>query len=363
MSNKIFNQIIDSLTIHGEPDNSLLECVKALSKQQLYEMGFNCRTFSEEELENITPDNLVNQIPLNIKNYYDFTPRELFLNALKIFTEQCKVELPLSEKIKKELDAIKDELFSDTGFLMSRGILFLFQNEGTVTPVLPKENAKIFAEILASDPELNHAENMMDFHKYAAVLTQLYGICPVSIFMEIWNRDYPDKQIPDKSEFKRVLKNCYSVTTHFYLVGNSLIAPQIQGRDLIEKIKEARMNLSVYMPSAEEIKECFNCYDYDEKSDAFRSIKQLLVRTTKDSDYAEHITYSIFSMIKAGTDITKMEDFLMEEFGVTFDKKTAPKFFQMLMAMGMQCHLWTKWGNTGITGLLNLLNEAKSLSL
>ena len=50
----------------------------------------------------------------------------------------------------------------------------------------------------------------------------------------------------------------------------------------------------------------------------------------------------------------------MEEFGVTFDKKTAPKFFQMLMAMGMQCHLWTKWGNTGITGLLNLLNEAKS---
>ena len=129
MSNNIFNQIIDSLTIHGEPDNSLLECVKALSKQQLYEMGFNCRTFSEEELENITPDNLVNQIPLNIKNYYDFTPRELFLNALKIFTEQCKVELPLSEKIKKEIDAIKDELFSDTSFLMSRGILFLFQNE------------------------------------------------------------------------------------------------------------------------------------------------------------------------------------------------------------------------------------------
>lgn len=361
MSNKNFNQIIDSLTIHGEADNSLLECVKALSKQQLYQMGFNCRTFSKEELENITPDNLVNQIPLNIKNYYDFTPRELFLNALKIFTEQCKVELPLSEKIKTELDAIKKDLFSDTAFLMSRGILFLFQNEGTVTPVLPKENAKIFAEILASDPELNHAENMMDFHKYAAVLTQLYGICPVSIFMEIWNRDYPDKQISDKSEFKRVLKNCYSVTTHFYLVGSSLIAPQIQGRDVIEKIKEARMNLSVYMPSAAEIKECFRCYDYDEKSDAFRTIKQLLVRTTKDSDYAEHITYSIFSMIKAGTDITKMEDFLMEEFGVTFDKKTASKFFQMLMAMGMQCHLWTKWGNTGITGLLNLLNEAKSL--
>ena len=68
MSNNIFNQIIDSLTIHGEPDNSFLECVKALSKQQLYEMGFNCRTFSEEELENITRDNLVNQIPQNIKN-------------------------------------------------------------------------------------------------------------------------------------------------------------------------------------------------------------------------------------------------------------------------------------------------------
>ena len=66
-------------------------------------------------------------------------------------------------------------------------------------------------------------------------------------------------------------------------------------------------------------------------------------------------------MMKVGTNISKMEDFLMEEFGVAFDKKTSSKFLQMLMAMGMQCHLWTKWGNTGMAGLFNLLNEAKKL--
>ena len=362
MSKKTFNQLINDLTIQGEPRNSLLDCAKALSKEQLEEIGFNCRTLSEEELENITSENLVSQVPLIIKNYYDFAPRELFLNSLKLFTDQCKVELPLSAKIKKEIDAINDELVTDTGFLQSRGILFLFQNEGTVTLVLPKENAKIFAEILASDPELNHAENKMDFHQYAAVLTQLYGICPIKIFMEIWNRDYPDNQISDKAEFKVLLKNCYSLTTHFYLVGSNLIAPQIQGRDIIDKIKKARMDFPVYMPPQGEIKERFGCYDYDEKSDAFKSIRELLVRSTKDSDYAEHITYSIFSMMKAEMDITKMEGFLMEEFGVTFDKKSFSKFFQMLMAMGMQCHLWTKWGNTGMAGLFNLLNKAKRIS-
>ena len=294
MSKETFNQLINDLTIQCEPKLSLLECVKTLSKHQLKEICFNCRVFNEKELENITPEMLISQIPNIIKNYYDFAPRELFLNSLKLFTEKCNIEFTLSKKVKNEIASIDDELVTDTGFLQSRGILFLFHNNKIVIPVLPEENAKVFAEILASDPELENAENKMDFHQYAVVLTQLYGICPVKIFMEIWNRDNPDNQITDKVEFKTLLKNAYSLTTHFYLVGSNLIAPQIQERETIESIKEARINLPVYMPSAEEIKERFGCYDYDEDSDAFKSIKQLMVRVTKDSEYAEHITYSIF---------------------------------------------------------------------
>ena len=40
----------------------------------------------------------------------------------------------------------------------------------------------------------------------------------------------------------------------FYLGWKSLIAPQIQDLDVMDKIKEASMEVSVYILSAEEIK-------------------------------------------------------------------------------------------------------------
>ena len=347
-----------ALIIHHEPVHSLSDCVRLLSAEQLKTIAVHSR-LSGDELDAVSADSVASQVQSQVRALYDCVPRELVISAFKVLTKDCGMSLPLSESVKKEIDAVGDETLSDTLFLQSRGIIFLFAHEGKVTSVLPDETLGFFSQLISSDSDLTKAGEWSEFHKYAVTLTKLYGICPMTVLLEIWNRDHSEKQIADKAECKCLVQECLCVTTHFNLIGGALVSPEIDNGIICEEIKEKRKKSFAYIPSAEEIKSHFRCYDYDEETEAFKAMKAFLMQETKNAKQAEKITYEVCTLIKAGVDFMEIPTFLQKEHGVRLKKDTGTKFISIFAVLIAQCHLWIRWGQTGMDGLTSRINSAK----
>ena len=357
-----YAQIRDELTIAHEPCYTLSDCMNVLSDEQFSHIALCTARLTGADLETILRENAIEQINNHIDALYHFAPHEFIISALRVVTKDCGISLPISESAAREIESAKEGSAMDFAFLQMRGIIFLFKDDGKIMPVVPDEAAAYLREIISADSNLAKAGDGEEFHKYAATLTQLYGICPITVLMELWNRDYPDASFTNKSECKEDLRKCYSLTVHFNLIGSSLVSPHLDSADIRERLKENRKNESVYTPSADEIKAHFTLYDYDEETEAFQALKELLLKEAKDYDYAEHIAYFVVVILKICTDITKIADYLENKYGISFSKKASGKFFQILMALGMQCHLWSRWEHTGMDGLMNLLSDAKNYS-
>ena len=357
-----YAQIRDELTIAHEPCYTLSDCMNLLSDEQFSHIALCTARLTGADAETISRENAIEQINNHIDAFYHFSSHEIVISALRVVTKDCGISLPLSESAAQEIESLTEDTEVYFGFLQMRGIIFLFKDDGKITPVVPDEAAACLREIISADSNLAKAGDGEEFHKYAATLTQLYGICPITVFMELWNRDHPDASFTNKSECKEDLRKCYSLTVHFNLIGSSLVSPHLESSDAREQIKEKRQNESVYMPSADEIKAHLTLYDYDEETESFLALKKLLLEETKDYDYAEHIAYFVVVILKIGKDVTKIADYLKNKYGISFNKSASGKFFQILMALGMQCHLWSRWGHTGMDGLMNLLSDAKNYS-
>lgn len=356
---KIFTSAFKDLLISAKPCHNRSECLGTMSKEQLKILALATRTYFGDTSEMIDVDFVNSKINNQILSFFHYGPRELVLSNFKTLSELCNAHLNYSESVANEIARTKDDLQNEILFLQSRGIIFLFKNGDEILPIVPDETVDFINQLLLADPELKTAGNMEDFHAYAAVLTALYGICPIKIFMDIWNRDFPNMQINDKNEFKEHLLNCHLVTTHFYLIGSSLISPNISTSEQRDQIKNQRQDIPVYMPDANEIKMHYRSYDYDDETKAFKSLRTFLIKKTKDAEYGEHITYEIFTILKLGIEFIKIEDILQEEFGIEFNKNEVQTFNKLILSATTTCHFWTKWGNTAMFNLSNLINNAK----
>ena len=363
---KEYARIKEELTIAHEMCHTLFDCMNVLSDEQFAHIARCTARLTGADVETVSRENAIEQIKKHIDAFYHFAPHEFIISALRVITKDCGISLPLSEPATQEIESVTENSAMEFALLQMRGIIFLFKNDGKITPVVPDEAAACLREIISADSDLAKAGDGEEFHKYAATLTQLYGICPITVFMELWNRDYPASSFANKSECKEDLRKCYSLTVHFNLIGTSLVSPHLESANARERLKEKRQNESVYMPSTEEIKAHLTLYDYDEETEAFQALKKLLLAETKDYDYAEHIAYFVVVILKIGTDITKIADYLENKYGISFSKSASSKFFKILMALGMQCHLFAVTfsdGETGHCSVMGNLGECFSLVL
>lgn len=353
---ELFKELIKDLTIHKEPCYSLSDCIESLPKSELKEIAFNLR-YREASAESVTREFIKKQINNEINAIYDFAPQELIFSTFKAISKYCNIEFPFSKSATDKINFIKDDddFIYDIGFLASRCVVFVFENKGNITYVVPDETKEYLLKLVASDPNLNNAGKKEEFHEYAAVLACLYGVCPAQVFISLWNRDHAENQFKSKEDFKKQIENCYLVTTHFNLTGSTIYYPDL-GSDIIKRIKENREGLDVYMPTKDEIKEHFRCYDYDDETEEFKKMQNLIFSVTKNKALAEDATYNVVAFLKTGTDITSLEDFVKERYKISFDKKRSQQFNKLIVAMGLTFHLWSKWGNTGLTGMMNLLS-------
>lgn len=352
---ELFKAFIKDLTIHKEPCYSLSACIASLPKNELKEIAFNLR-YRQTSLESVPHEFIEKRINNVINAIYDFAPQEIIFSTFKAISKYCKIEFPFSKSAREKINAFNDndDYISDIGFLASRCIIFMFENNGNITYVVPNETKEYLLKLVSSDPDLKNAGKKEEFHEYAAVLTCLYGVCPAQVFISLWNRDNPENQFANKEDFKKQIESCYLVTTHFDLTGSTISYPELEN-DLIKRIKENRESFDVYMPTKEEIHEHFRCYDYDDKTEEFKKMQNLIFSVTKNKALAENVTYTIVAFLKTGTDITRFEDYLKERYKISFDKKHSLQFNKLIIAMGMTFHLWSKWGNTGLTGMMNFL--------
>ena len=62
--------------------------------------------------------------------------------------------------------------------------------------IVPRELRKIIADLHKNvEDEKYIPGDMTDFLNYAETLASLYGICTADVFMQIYNRDFPEKKI------------------------------------------------------------------------------------------------------------------------------------------------------------------------
>lgn len=186
------------------------------------------------------------------------------------------------------------------------------------------------------------------FIDYAHVLTLLYGICTMKLFMEIYNRDAsPKNRIEDKKTFRSLMQKAAREDKRFYYRRSMIVSDGIDFDIQAENLFADRTHLKPYIPSKKEIAERSKNIDYDENIPEINGFLACLAKCTDTPLEAFGAVVNLIPYIKLGYPVDQIIEILNEDSGIIFENiDEANEFFTFYTAFHNACHLWTNWGHS-----------------
>lgn len=337
--------------------HSLSDCLNSLSKKQLLIIAdqimpesFNRQQHTKTVLVPVLQAEIQKQVLYAFKYFYPFVSaffvgfvfRDRLSDILKNFKELEYVRIS-----RDELESIAAQILMESGFCFA----FLPKGKRTVQYVIPDELHTIaahMAETLSSVETQPIARN--DFLLYGNALTSLYGICPVDLFMDIYNRDtiYP---ITDKQAFLWCMEEAASISGAYFFIDNSIVSnyffhPNYDNQK--ESLAACREEFEPYIPTEEEILKKFFIPSYDADTEAYKQCTDWLTQYIHDKDTVSNLIENICVFIKADFPLKEQLDLLNpykdELKSASLDD--ANRFVEMLSDLNNSSHRWTLWGHT-----------------
>lgn len=217
------------------------------------------------------------------------------------------------------------------------------QNSNKTKFIIPDE---IVSKSLSYSEEDFETGKLSDFANYAKILSSLYGIYDFDLFMQIYNRDYPDKKITDKKELKTLLERAANSSNIFKLKNELIVNRQIDDNDTLDELFYSRKNFKPYIPSKKELQQKFFLIDYDEDLEEFEKLEKFFLEIKNNSIESIHLVYAVLLYIKMFCSIKDVFAMLTEEHKIIFTEKQAKEFLEIYKNLSRKCHLWANYGHT-----------------
>lgn len=345
------------LIIKKECVHSLSECLNTLSKKQLLiiadqimPVSFNTQQHTKAVLVPALQAEIQKQVLYAFKYLYPFVSaffvgfvfKDRLSDILKNFKELERVRIS-----RDELKIIAAQILMESGMCFA----FLPKGKRTVRYVIPDELHTVAAQMagtLSSEETQPIARN--DFLLYGNVLTSLYGICPVDLFMNIYNRDaiHP---ITDKQAFLWCMEEAASVSGTYFFIDDSIVSnyffhPNYDNQK--EVLSAYREEFEPYIPTEEEILKKFFLPSYDADLEAYKQCVDWLTQYMADKDTVVNLIENICVFIKGDCPLKDQFDLLNpykdELAAASLDE--FKRFAGMLSDLNNSSHRWTLWGHT-----------------
>ena len=345
------------LIIKKECVHSLFECLNTLSKKQLLiiadqimPVSFNTQQHTKAVLVPALQAEIQKQVLYAFKYFYPFVSaffvgfvfKDRLSDILKNFKELEQVRIP-----RDELEIIAAQILMESGMCFA----FLPKGKRTVRYVIPDELHTVAAQMagtLSSEETQPIARN--DFLLYGNVLTSLYGICPVDLFMDIYNRDtiHP---ITDKQAFLWCMEEAASVSGTYFFIDDSIVSnyffhPNYDNQK--DVLSACREEFEPYIPTEEEILKKFFLPSYDADLEAYKQCVDWLTQYMADKDAVANLIENICVFIKGDCPLKDQFDLLNpykdELAAASLDE--FKRFAGMLSDLNNSSHRWTLWGHT-----------------
>lgn len=246
-------------------------------------------------------------------------------------------------------EGAEDRIILSNMTAFENGLMFLFaEDEENPELVVPDEVKVKVRELvkLAKEDKFNPGD-LHDFMEYGEVLTALYGLCPTDVFMQIYERDYPESKINKKN--KKDL-NLYfeqaALISGIFIYKNNMLKDYSVSKSFEEYIITDRKRFKPYIPCEDEIFEHTGFCDYDEENPAFKKLLKFLKKELKDDDYAEDAAYDIIPLIKVRYSLQEIIDYIQKEYEILMEKKAFEDFCAIYQELNNTSHLWSNWGHS-----------------
>lgn len=343
-----------SLIIKKECVHSLSDCLNALSKKQLLIISDTIMPISFKVKEH-TKAVLVPALQAEIQRrvLYAFKYLYPFVSAFFagfVFSDKLSDLLKNLREVeqipREELQILAAQVLMENGF----GFAFLPKGKRTVQYVIPDELHPVAEQLLDMFSAVDTqpiARN--DFMLYTNVLTSLYGICPVDLFMSIYNRDtiHP---ITDKQAFLWTMEEAAAVADDCYFVEDSVVSNYIFHEDYENQkqvLKEIRGELQPYIPSEEEILNKFFLPFYDADLPAYKQCVECLAQYISNREAVESVLANICAFIKLDFSLEDQLE-LLDPYRnrlAAMPSDVFKQFAALLVDLNSNCRRWTLWGH------------------
>lgn len=339
-----------AFAIKAKPCKTLLDCLNSYSKTQLEiltdRMNLDRQikaSATKEERASILKDKILERLDY----IFDYLDSNDFIITAAFSKEDDNDKVRVLMNFMKDFgEGAEDRVKLSNMSAIENGIMFLFvDNEDKPMLVLPDEVREKISELVSLAKADKYKPGYLNtFMNYGEVLSDLYGLCSPDVFLQIYERDFPDNKIP-KNDLNLFLDRAALISGNYSFEDN-LIKSNAVYKKFEKYILEDRKKFKPYIPSENEIFEHIGLMDYDADNDAFKRIVKFFEKEIGDEGYGEDIAFDIIPMIKVCYSPQEVIDYIQNEYGIISNEKSMEKFLPLYQNLVNSSHLWSNWGHT-----------------
>lgn len=192
----------------------------------------------------------------------------------------------------------------------------------------------------------NNQVLLNNISEYARVLSALYGVCTIEIFIKIFNRDFPDCTISNAEEAVHLLKDVSLQSNEFHFRNNMIITNSIEQDARIPQIIASREKFKPYIPLKFEIAHKKSLILYDEDNQKFIALERYFTKGGETETSAKEKARKVLVCIQNEEHIQNALMRATAEKIIQFDTiDTANDFLKVFQELNNTSHLWINWGN------------------
>ncbi|MBR1910852.1 MAG: hypothetical protein IJ828_00690, partial [Treponema sp.] len=213
--------IDDIFIINKKAKHTLAECLSCYSKDVLKILAATKKASDNSDILTLKKTEIVAELEKSITEKFLYAFRFWDVTVFQVFFLLYSDDDKFNEAVWKNFkensgeDFIEEMQQAALTVLFTSGFLFAFKTPSSkeVEFVIPKEITdmipKLYDTINVKGRKMVPGGLNM-FPWYAKTLASLYGVCTPEVFMEIFNRDFPEAKIKDTEECIRLMKQCVS---------------------------------------------------------------------------------------------------------------------------------------------------------
>ncbi|KDR96452.1 SEC-C motif-containing protein [Peptoclostridium litorale DSM 5388] len=287
--------------IKGEPKGGLIECLMSCKKKKLIEIaqmrGTNVavswtKSKMSEKLSQDILENFKDDIAGLDKNTVEFLRS-------------------MAGRPAKDMSDIKYEEYKN---LEKKGSVFLYNLNGDIYPVIPKELSTMIEDALAGEV----VENVKDDQhiSYTTALVNIYGACRFDQFANVWNSHNREKLTLD--EAKTCMETHASSQGAFRYEDGCIISNRIKGEQEYSEFLKKVAKRPYYMPTKTEIS-FYSKNEFDKESLHYKKFESFVKARCEDQNHAHYIISGILDMCIVEKYTYEAAEMLLEENGFSLE--------------------------------------------